>query len=113
MFEHYLYYTYLNAFSIQGLLYFSFTLFSIGFVGIFLNKHDPLIILLSAEIMFLGLSLNFIFLSLFSFDPRGQLFALFIIVIAAAESAVGLGILIITYRIADDINFTLLKNFRH
>ena len=68
---------------------------------------------MSAEIMLLGISLNFILFSVYTLDPKGQIFALFIIVIAAAETAIGLGLLIIVYRVLGDINFILLRSFKH
>jgi NADH-quinone oxidoreductase subunit K len=114
MFEiAYYYYKVLNYIPLKESFYFSFSLFFIGFIGIILNKQNSLILLMSAEIMLLGLSLNFIIFSAYYLDPKGQIFALFIMTIAAAETAIGLGLLVITYRVVGDINFSLLKNFKH
>lgn len=61
--------------------------------------------MLCIEIMYLGLTINFILLALFSEDPKGQLYALFILVLVAGESALGLGLLIVLYRFGLSITF--------
>ena len=77
----------------------SITLFLIGFLGIFLIKKNIIIILMSIELMLLSININFIIFSMYADDIVGQVFALFILTVAAAESAIGLAILVIYYRI--------------
>jgi NADH-quinone oxidoreductase subunit K len=108
-----IYFNYINYIPIKESFYFSFSLFFIGFIGILLNKQNLLILIMSAEVMLLGISLNFIFFSIYSADPKGQVFALFLISIAAAETAIGLGILIAKYRVSGAINFSLFKNLKY
>lgn len=108
-----IYFNYINYIPVSESFYFSFSLFFIGLFGVILNRQNLLILIMSAEVMLLGVSLNFIFFSIYAFDPKGQIYALFIIVIAAAETAIGLGILIAKYRVSGSINFTLFKNLKH
>lgn len=78
-------------------------LFFIGLFGIVLNRKNILIILMSIELMLLAINLNFVLFSTGMDDSMGQLFALFILTVAAAESAVGLAILVIYYRLRGNI----------
>jgi len=77
----------------------SSTLFFIGLFGIVLNRKNIILMLMSIELMFLGINFNFIIFSIFLDDILGQIFAFFILTVAAAESAIGLAILVIYYRI--------------
>ena len=89
-------YVYLNVNTIP-LIYFLLTasaIFVIGFIGIGFVEKNIIIIFLCLELMTLAVSLNFIAFSTFSFDPKGQIYALLLIVVAAAESATGLSILV-------------------
>ena len=79
-------------------LFVSALLFIIGVCGIFLNRKNVITILLSIELMLLAVNLNFISFSAFRQDMHGQVFALFVLTVAAAESAIGLAILVIHYR---------------
>jgi len=79
-------------------------LFFIGLLGIVLNRRNILIILMCVELVLLSLNLNFIIFSVYFDDLYGQLFSLFILTVAAAESAVGLAIIIIYYRIRGSIS---------
>ena len=74
-------------------------LFVIGVWGIFLNRKNIIIMLMSIELMLLAVNLNFIIFSVFLDDLLGQVFAIFILTVAAAESAIGLSILVIYARI--------------
>jgi NADH-quinone oxidoreductase subunit K len=74
-----------------------------GLVGVLANKTNLLLLLISLEIMFLGLNLNFIIFSYIINDLLGQLIALFILSIIGAESAIGLAILITYYRVRGKI----------
>ena len=74
-------------------------IFIIGIVGIFLNRKNIIIMLMSIELMLLAVNLNFIIFSVYLDDIIGQIFAIFILTVAAAESAIGLSILVIYSRI--------------
>jgi NADH-quinone oxidoreductase subunit K len=77
----------------------SIFLFLLGIWGIFLNRKNIIIMLMSIELMLLAVNLNFVIFSVYLDDMIGQLFAIFILTVAAAESAIGLAILVIYYRI--------------
>ena len=81
-------------------------LFFIGLIGVILNRRNILIILMCVELLLLSLNMNFILFSVYLDDLYGQLFSFFILTIAAAESAIGLAIIIIYYR----IRWSLLVN---
>lgn len=87
----------------------SFILFLIGILGIFLNQKNILLMLMSIEIMFLVISFIWIFSSIYLDDIIGQIFALLILTIAAAESSIGLAILVIYYRIRNTITIELMN----
>ena len=78
-------------------------LFFLGVFGIVLNRKNILILLMSIELMLLAINLNFIVFSNSIDDIMGQLFALFVLTVAAAESAIGLAILVIYYRLRGNI----------
>ncbi len=80
-------------------LYTNIILFCIGVFGIFGIPQNIIIILISLELILLSINLNFIFFSIYLDDINGQIYALFILTIAAAESAIGLAILVIYYRV--------------
>ena len=73
-------------------------LFTIGVFGIFLNRKNVIIILMSVELILLAVNLNFVAFSSFLGDLVGQIFALFVLTVAAAEAAIGLAILVVYYR---------------
>ncbi|MBK46470.1 MAG: NADH-quinone oxidoreductase subunit NuoK [Gammaproteobacteria bacterium] len=79
-------------------------LFSISLAGIFLNRKNILIMLMSLELMFLAINFNFIIFGNYLNDIAGQIFVFFILTVIAAESAIGLAIIIVLYRIRDSIN---------
>ena len=78
-------------------------LFFFGIIGIFLNRKNIIIMLMSIELMLLAINFNFIIFSMYLDDIMGQIFSLFILTVAAAESAIGLAILVIYYRIRNTI----------
>lgn len=80
------------------------TLFTIGVFGIFLNRKNVIIILMSVELMLLAVNINFVAFSAFNNDMFGQIFALFILTVAAAEAAIGLAILVVFFRSKGSIN---------
>jgi NADH-quinone oxidoreductase subunit K len=73
-------------------------LFTIGVFGIFLNRKNVIVILMSIELILLAVNINFIAFSSFLGDLVGQMFALFVLTVAAAESAIGLAIIVVFYR---------------
>nr|YP_008963216.1 NADH dehydrogenase subunit 4L [Gelidium vagum]AGO19330.1 NADH dehydrogenase subunit 4L [Gelidium vagum] len=83
-------------------------LFLISIIGIFLNQRNILVMLMSLEMMFLAVSFNFIFSSILLDDIAGQIFSLLILTVAAAESSIGLAILVIYYRIRSVITVELM-----
>jgi len=79
-------------------------LFLIGLTGIVLNRKNIIIMLMSIELMLLAVNLNFIIFSVYLDDIMGQLFALLVLTVAAAESAIGLAILVVYYRVRGTIS---------
>lgn len=79
-------------------------LFSISVVGIFLNRKNIIILLMAIELMLLAVNTNFIAFSHYLGDAAGQIFVFFILTVAAAESAIGLAILVVLFRNLDTIN---------
>ncbi len=73
-------------------------LFSLGIFGIFLNRKNVIIILMSIELMLLAVNVNFVAFSVFLSDIVGQAFAMFVLTVAAAEAAIGLAILVVYFR---------------
>jgi NADH-quinone oxidoreductase subunit K len=73
-------------------------LFTLGIFGIFLNKRNVIIILMSVELMLLAVNINLVAFSTHLQDLVGQVFALFVLTVAAAEAAIGLAILVIYFR---------------
>jgi NADH-quinone oxidoreductase subunit K len=73
-------------------------LFTIGIFGIFLNRKNVIVILMSIELILLAVNLNFVAFSQHLGDMTGQIFALFILTVAAAEAAIGLAILVVFFR---------------
>nr|YP_010199510.1 NADH dehydrogenase subunit 4L [Gracilaria baiana]UAD89368.1 NADH dehydrogenase subunit 4L [Gracilaria baiana] len=88
--------------------YTSILLFLISVLGIFLNQKNILVMLMSLEMMFLSISFNLIFASIYLDDITGQIFSLLILTVAAAESSIGLAILVIYYRIRSVITVELM-----
>ena len=88
------------------------TLFLIGVLGLVLNRKNVLITLMSIELMLLAINLNFIIFSIYLDDLAGYVFVLFILTIAAAESAIGLAILTIYYRLKNTIRMDKIKNIK-
>ena len=73
-------------------------IFTIGVIGIFLNRKNVIIILMSIELILLAVNINFVSFSIFSQDLTGQIFTMFILTVAAAEAAIGLAIIVVYYR---------------
>ena len=73
-------------------------IFTIGIVGIFLNRKNLIVILMSIELLLLAVNINLVSFSVFLNDINGQIFTLFILTVAAAEAAIGLAIIVVYYR---------------
>jgi len=73
-------------------------LFTLGVFGIFLNRKNVIIILMSIELMLLAININFVSFSVYLGDLAGQVFAMFVLTVAAAEAAIGLAILVVYFR---------------
>jgi len=96
------------TFSLFKFLILVFILFIIGLTGIFLNRKNLIIILMSIEIILLSINLNFIVFSLYLDDVVGGFISILILTIAAAESSIGLAIFVVYYRIYNNLS---LSNF--
>ena len=73
-------------------------IFTIGVVGIFLNRKNVIVILMSIELILLAVNINLVAFSIFINDLSGQIFTLFILTVAAAEAAIGLAIIVVYFR---------------
>ena len=73
-------------------------IFTIGIIGIFLNRKNIIVILMSIELILLAVNINLISFSIFSGDILGQIFTMLILTVAAAEAAIGLAIIVVYYR---------------
>jgi len=91
----------------NGIRYFNlfYLIFLIGIFGIVFNYKNLLITMLSVELMYLGIVSGFAVLSFFMYDIQGQIWALVILILAASESAVGLGLLIVLFKYGRSIDF--------
>ncbi|GGY15343.1 NADH-quinone oxidoreductase subunit NuoK [Massilia dura] len=87
-------------------------LFAISIVGIFLNRKNVIVLLMAIELMLLAVNTNFIAFSHFLGDAAGQIFVFFILTVAAAESAIGLAILVLMFRNLDTINVEDLDSLK-
>ena len=98
--------------SLSHFLILGAVLFAISIVGIFLNRKNVIILLMAIELMLLAVNLNFIAFSHYLGDPAGQVFVFFILTVAAAESAIGLAILVVLFRSLQTINVDDLDNLK-
>ena len=87
-------------------------LFCISVAGIFLNRKNVIILLMCIELMLLSVNMNFIAFSHFLGDIHGQVFVFFILTVAAAESAIGLAILVVMFRNKETINVEALDSMK-
>ena len=88
----------MTSITLDHFLFLGAILFTIGILGIFLNKKNVIIILMSVELILLAVNINFIAFSSFLGDISGQVFAMFTLTVAAAEAAIGLAILVVFFR---------------
>ena len=87
-------------------------LFAIAVVGIFLNRKNLIVLLMSIELMLLAVNMNFVAFSDFLGDGAGQVFVFFILTVAAAEAAIGLAILVVLFRNFDTVNVEELDELK-
>jgi NADH-quinone oxidoreductase subunit K len=87
-------------------------LFAISVIGIFMNRRNVIIVLMAIELMLLAVNLNFVAFSHFLGDAAGQVFVFFILTVAAAESAIGLAILVVLFRNLDTVDAEALDSLK-
>jgi len=87
-------------------------IFSIGIVGIFLNRKNVIIILMSIELILLAVNINLVSFSIYLEDLVGQVFTMFILTVAAAEAAIGLAIIVIYYKNKGSINVEQINSLK-
>lgn len=94
----------MSSLSLAHYLVLGAVLFAISIVGIFLNRKNVIVLLMAIELMLLAVNLNFVAFSHYLGDMGGQVFVFFILTVAAAESAIGLAILVVLFRNRASIN---------
>jgi NADH-quinone oxidoreductase subunit K len=87
-------------------------LFALSVVGIFLNRKNLIVLLMAIELMLLAVNMNFVAFSHYMNDLHGQIFVFFILTVAAAESAIGLAILVLLFRNRSNINVDELNSLK-
>lgn len=87
-------------------------LFALGMFGIFVNRKNMIILLMSVELLLLAVNMNFVAFSHFLHDIAGQVFVFFVLTVAAAESAIGLAIIVVLFRNRASINVQDLDQLR-
>ena len=86
--------------------------FTLGIFGIFLNRKNVIVLLMSIELILLAVNINLVSFSIFINDLTGQIFALFILTVAAAEAAIGLAIIVVYYRNSGTIKVEEIDNLK-
>ena len=87
-------------------------IFTIGIIGIFLNRKNVIIILMSIELILLAVNINLVSFSVYSQDLVGQIFTMFILTVAAAEAAVGLAIIVVYYKNKGSIHVDQINSLK-
>ena len=87
-------------------------IFAIGVIGIFLNRKNVIIILMSVELILLAVNINLVSFSIFLQDLTGQVFTMFILTVAAAEAAVGLAIIVVYYKNKGSIHVEQISSMK-
>jgi NADH-quinone oxidoreductase subunit K len=87
-------------------------LFAMSIVGIFLNRRNLIVLLMAIELMLLAVNMNFVAFSYYLGDMHGQIFVFFILTVAAAESAIGLAILVLLFRNKNSISVEELNTLK-
>ena len=104
--------SFLTAPTLAHYLVLGAVLFAIAIIGVFLNRRNLIVILMSIELMLLAINLNFVAFSHYLGDIDGQIFVFFILTVAAAESAIGLAILVVLFRNMKTVNVEELDGLR-
>jgi NADH-quinone oxidoreductase subunit K len=102
----------MSAITLPQVLILSGILFSIAVAGIFLNRKNVILLLMCVELLLLAANFNFIAFSRFLGDIHGQVFVFFVLTVAAAESAIGLAILVVLFRERRSINVEDMSSLR-
>ena len=87
-------------------------IFAIGVIGIFLNRKNVIVILMSIELMLLAVNINLVSFSIYLQDFTGQVFTMFILTVAAAEAAIGLAIIVIHYKNKGSISVNQISSLK-
>lgn len=87
-------------------------LFALSVIGIFLNRHNVIVLLMAVELMLLAVNTNFVAFSHYLQDVHGQVFVFFVLTVAAAESAIGLAILVLLFRNRSSIDTSELNTLK-
>ena len=87
-------------------------LFALGTIGIFINRKNVIILLMSVELILLAVNFNFVAFSHFLGDISGQVFVFFVLTVAAAESAIGLALIVVLFRNRESINVQDLEELK-
>ena len=90
-------------------VYLTVCLFSISLFGLFITRKNIIIVLMAIELIFLAINLNFIIFSIYLNDILGQVFSIFILTLAAADSAIGLAIVVVYYRLRGTISIDFVN----
>ena len=98
--------------TLEHYLFLGAIIFTLGVLGIFLNKKNLIIILMSIELILLSVNINFIAFSSFLNDMSGQIFAMLTLTVAAAEAAIGLSILVVFFRNLGSIEVSKINNLK-
>jgi NADH-quinone oxidoreductase subunit K len=101
-----------NAITLPHLLTLSAVLFALSVAGIFLNRKNVILLLMCVELLLLSANFNFVAFSRFLGDIHGQVFVFFVLTVAAAESAIGLAILVVLFRERRSINVDDMNTLR-
>ena len=98
--------------SLEHYLILAAIIFTIGIIGIFLNRKNVIIILMSIELILLAVNINLVSFSIYMQNLSGQIFTMFILTVAAAEAAIGLAIIVIYYKNKGSINVDEISSLR-
>ena len=102
----------MNEITIGHYLSLSAVVFTIGIIGVFLNRKNVIIILMSIELILLSVNINLVAFSIYLQNLVGQIFTMFILTVAAAEAAIGLAIIVIYYKNKGSINVEQISSLK-
>ena len=102
----------MGALTLSHFLSLGAILFALSVIGIFMNRRNLIVLLMAIELMLLAVNLNFVAFSYYLGDVAGQVFVFFILTVAAAESAIGLAILVVLFRNFDTVNVEELDELK-